>query len=188
MEARDPHVVQPTYGSPHELRGESGLLGDGYVRGSGRKNRSLPNPFRVSPSHGDRGRLLVPDRFRMHGCDRAIGVYRGLGDENDLAGLGETRSDGRYLGRSLARSEDHFGETAAERPVVVDLGEAEVLERLEWKGPELLRGAVRGHLPLLNRFQDLPEPFGIHGAPTLAGLAQGGGRRVRTRGARSEER
>ena len=49
------------------------------------------------------------------------------GHEHVLAAGGDPLDDGRDLLRRLAGPEDGLREAAAERPVVVDLGEAEVL-------------------------------------------------------------
>ena len=84
--------------------------------------------------------------------------WRRARDEQRRAAPDNLGGDGGDLGRRLAQAEDDLGEALADRPVVIDAGEAEVLERLGAQRLQQLRSrrrrgrAVdRGVLDLLER-------------------------------------
>jgi hypothetical protein len=80
--------------------------------------------------------------------------------------LGQAPRDRDDLSRRLAGAEDRLGSPAAQRTVVIDLGEPEILVR---EAPELVDRAVDVEAPGPEVFEESPDRFPIH--RSLAGGA-----------------
>ena len=86
-------------------------------------------------------------------------LCRGAGDEHVLAPGRDALDDRFDLLGGLARSEDGLGKATAEGPMVIHLGEAQVLEG---KGAQALRRLRGSDAPVANGFEEVPEVFGVH--------------------------
>ena len=149
MEARHAHVVQAGDVVAQYLGGEGGFLGHGHIAGAagGHHDGALA---------GDRGH--VP--HDAHPADLVVGEGQGLphhpgglgahaGDEDGLLPLlAQGGGDVPDLRGGLARAVDHLGGTLAQAPVVIHLGEAQVLEGLHLQPQNGLvhRALAVGHL------------------------------------------
>ena len=100
---------------------------------------------------------------------RLINVLGRPGDQEAVAGCDDARRDGGNLVGSLSRAKDYFGKPLPDSAVVVDAGEAQVLERgLAYKLKEPVLGGLRRKRAALDGVQKRAEIVTVHCPKSLA--------------------
>ena len=84
---------------------------------------------------------------------------RGPGHDDVLALAGDAVHDGGDLLGRFALAEHRLGKAAAEGPMVVDLGKAQILVG---QGAELVGGLIGRNPTRLDGLEQLPEGLGVH--------------------------
>ena len=129
MDARHPDVVDGVDAIAHDLGGGLGLFGDGHVAGAGADHgdSAFAGDGAVAPEADDAREREVVGAGEAGEDGIGAGAV-GAGDE-DVGGVFEEGfGDGDHLFGGFALGEDDFGDAVAEGAVVIDFGEAEVLE------------------------------------------------------------
>jgi len=115
----------------HEAGGDDGFFGDGKVAGAGADNGDGALPLRNvrALGEGDGAGGLVKFCSWLNGLDGEEHFMGGTCGEDVASMLGHAGKDGSYLRGGFARGEDDFRHAGAEGAMMIDLGEADVLER-----------------------------------------------------------
>ena len=136
VDAGDADVIEMLDAIAHDLRGEQGFFGDRNVAGAGGddENLAFAGDFAIALDGDDAGEgMKFCNALRGSGGapDGGEGGGVGASDEYILAAVfGTEHGPGdvsNLLGR-FALGEDDFGVALAQCAVMVDLGEAEILE------------------------------------------------------------
>jgi len=115
--------------------------------------RTYPLPF------GSRPPIVVPRGAAVDLADRAVDLRRGARGQQIAPVAQDLLGDLHDLRSRLAPAEDHFGKAAAERAVMVDLGEIELAERQSAEGAE---ERVFVDFPRAELLQQAPEFGFVH--------------------------
>ena len=145
VQSRDAHVVDAVDGGAVELGRDGGLLGDRQVGRPGahapRRARAAAGPAATSTVM-QRAASWNAARRAERRATASVHVARWCASRARSGPGPAMRSDDRRdLLRRLAGAEDDLGEAPAQGAVVVDLGEAQVLEG---QGPRAARAASSG--------------------------------------------
>ena len=161
MQAGDPDVIEPGHLVAHQLRGSCGLFGDRQIRRSGCGHDDGPfTDADILLTEDDEGRIAVVRRaghLDAHCLVTGFGCtcdqQRGTARDN---GFGE-RGD---LGRCFAQAENDFGEPVADRTMMIDSSEPQILIGFGAKGVEqLLSGGIRIELAPGDSIEEILELF-----------------------------
>jgi len=160
MDTRNPYVIDVLDGVSHHFSGDNSLFGDGDVAGSGGNNcdHALAIAFAVALEHDGSGQRTIFDF--VHVC-RDSGKLRfvSTGGKHISAVRGKARKDVRDLLWRLALAENDFRHSLAENPVMVHLGETEILEG---EVSEPVNGMVGGQAAAADVVEKLAEGTGVH--------------------------
>ena len=157
VDAGDSDVVEVLDAVAHEFGGDDGFFGDGDVAGAGRDDEdgAFALAFlggRAIAMEGDAtGKRAVFEKVGVGGVlalgeggEDFVELFLGGARGEDVGFvLGEVDENVGDLPGRLALAENDFGHAVAESAVVVDVGEAEVLER---KMAQALDGGIGGKL------------------------------------------
>jgi hypothetical protein len=138
VDAGDSYVIDVLNVVAHEFGGDHGFFGYGDVAGSRRDDHDYSLAVTLAIAlEGDRfcqgtvlGLVLMIRGCGVSECGEDGGVlfFGGTRGENVAAVGGQAEEDGGYLGWRFAGGKDHLGHALAEGAMVVDFGEAQVLE------------------------------------------------------------
>jgi len=141
VQARNAHVVQPIDIVPHDLGADRGLLGDGEIgRARRRDQHHALAALDGQPAFDDAG-LGMEGGVRHDAPDRLEGLRRGPCHQQRMPAPDDGAGDAGDLIGGLGLPEHHLREPLTDRPVVVNPGVAQVLERV---GSGLFRQHFRG--------------------------------------------
>ena len=160
MDARHADVVEPLHPVAQELGGLGGLLGHGQIAGAGGQDDDGADAagLRQGADAADvGGRVVVEVQPGPHVCGR---LRAHPGNQHGLLAAGEhILGDGGNLLGGFAGAVNHLGGPLAEAPVVVHLGEAQIVEGGEFQMQQRLLGAEPA---LRHLFQDV-QGVGLFG-------------------------
>ena len=160
VEAGDADVVQPNHLVAKNLGSHRRLFGHLQVGGARGNDQDPRSPLRAAGRlQCDGAGLRMVARAPVASFDLPEHFGGDPRHQDGLALGGHSPHDGDDLGDAFPFAEDHFGEAAAELPVVVDLGEAEVLVGESLQPPQRLVG---GHPPGSDALEDLLQLAGVH--------------------------
>ena len=164
VQPRDPDVVEPIDGVPHDAGCDGRFLGHGKVGGAGGGDeddsaargggmdleRDATREF-VKAGAGD----LPEDCFE--------GFLAGAGDQQVVSGGDDAGGDRGHLGRGFSLAEDDFGEALAGLAVMIDPGEPQVFERLLAQNlKELFLGRLRCDRTGADALEEGPQLLAVH--------------------------
>ena len=128
MEPGDADVEEPLDVTVRTLGGDRRLFRDRKIGRAGGDHQHATEPTRLALAlaPGDAALFRVTDAGQPLG--QRFGILRiDPRDHHVMTTGGQTLGDLEDLGSRLALREDHFGDALAQRPVVIDLGIAQVL-------------------------------------------------------------
>jgi len=162
MNSGDADVVEMLHIVAHDFGGHDGFFSDRNVAGArGNYRDRAPAMLSVIFLQYDRASHLPIFGFAHLLADRAELLGRGARCEDVAFVLGELLEDAGDLSRRLPFSEDDFGHARAQSAMVIDLGEAEILEGQVTQAGD---GIVGRNLLLPNVFEKIANGLGIQRA------------------------
>jgi hypothetical protein len=129
VQARHADVEHALDVAAHQLRRDGGFLGHGQVGGAAAEDGDAGLFRLITPVDGDAARGLVVDRVLDLGRDGLVRQPVRARDEHAVGAFDEAAGDLGGLRGLLSLRQDDLRERVAQRAVVVDLGETDVLVR-----------------------------------------------------------
>jgi len=143
VQSGDTHIEQAEYIVTHFRQANRRFFGYGKVGCPGCRNGDCSVSFwRVREPESDSARRVVEDCARESFRHGGMGLGRRAGDQEVLAGTDDPFGNCADLLGCFALSEHYFRKTLANAAVMIDTGEANVLERRV--AQELKESGVRG--------------------------------------------
>ena len=129
MQAGDPAVVQALHPIAQRLGDQRRLFGDRQVGGAGRGDHDQAEGIEGLGTNDQQPRERVIDVGQSRRGHRGGDVAARAGGEHVRVSRGQPLDDRHHLLRRLARTEHRLGGSAPQRPVMIDLREAQILVR-----------------------------------------------------------
>ena len=153
-------VVAHHFGGDHRLFRHRNIAGAGGHHGDDSLAVFLPV---AAATYRARQRLILDlGHFLLY---RGQLLCTGPRRQDVAAVFGQTRKDGRHLGRSLARTEDHFGHPVAQGAMVVQVGESQIFEG---KMAQAINGGVGGKLAPAHLVEEFADGVSVQGRAQVA--------------------